>query len=78
MVSLSILCLWEGGMEQPVRKIVIFLLALVAGYCAGFRDAQINEQTIFRRAVQRVQNFGERTVGEPAREREEAADRIGG
>lgn len=65
-------------MEQPVRKIIIFVLALVLGYCAGFRDAQTNQQTIFRRVVQRVQNFAERTVGSPARDREEAADRIGG
>lgn len=65
-------------MEQPARKLVIFLLALIVGYWFGFEDAQRHEQTVFRRVIQRVQNFGERTVGERAREREEAVDTLGG
>jgi len=65
-------------MEHPVRKLVVVLLALIAGYCFGFSDAQRNEQTVFRRVIQRVQNFGERTVGDRAREMERAADSVGG
>lgn len=57
---------------------MIVLLALIAGYCFGFADAQTNDQTVFRRVIQRVQNFGERTVGERAREMERAADETGG
>lgn len=64
-------------MEFTFGRLVLILLALVAGYCAGFEDAQSHDHTVFRRVVQRVQTFGERTVGEPARKREEAADRVG-
>lgn len=65
-------------MEQPFRKLVIFLLALIVGYCFGFQDAQTNQQNVFRRVIQRVQNFGDATVGSPARERERAAEEVGG
>lgn len=64
-------------MELSFGRVVVFLAALLVGYCAGFEDAQTHDHTVFRRIVQRVQTFGERTVGEPARDREEAAERVG-
>jgi hypothetical protein len=57
-------------------KIFVLLVALTIGYCAGFRDAQTNENMVFMRVIERVQNFGERTVGDRAREREEAMDEL--
>ena len=63
-------------MQITFGRIVLLLLAVLAGYCAGFNDAQTHNHTIFRRVVQRVQNFGERTIGEPARQREEAAEKV--
>jgi hypothetical protein len=57
-------------------KIFVLLVALTIGYCAGFRDAQTNENMVFVRVIERVQNFGERTVGDKAREREEAMEEL--
>lgn len=50
----------------------MFLLGVTLGYCTGFSDAQDSEHNVFLRAVHRVQNFAERTVGDPSRKAEEA------
>ena len=57
-------------------KIFVLLVALTIGYCAGFKDAQTNENMVFMRVIERVQNFGERTVGDRARETEEAVEEL--
>ncbi len=59
-------------MDSAIRRIAMFLLGVALGYCTGFSDAQDNEHNVFLRAVHRVQNFAERTVGDPSREAEEA------
>ncbi len=58
-------------------RIILLLLGVLLGYLAGFKDAQAHKQVVFMRVIERVQTFAERTKGEPAREREEAADRMG-
>ena len=63
-------------MENAIRRIMMFLLGVALGYCAGFSDAQSNEKMVFMRVIERVQNFAERTVGDPAREREGAAEGV--
>jgi hypothetical protein len=63
-------------MGDIAPKIFVLLAALTIGYCAGFKDAQVNEKMVFMRVVERVQNFGERTVGDRAREREEALEEL--
>lgn len=60
-------------MGDIAPKIFVLLVALIIGYCAGFKDAQVNDSMVFTRVIERVQNFGERTVGDPAREVEDAA-----
>jgi hypothetical protein len=64
-------------MEHALRRIFMFLLGVSLGYCTGFRDANNNENMIFVRMVHRVQNFAERTVGEPGRAVEDAVDEVG-
>ncbi|MGD8698121.1 MAG: hypothetical protein PVJ43_02450 [Gemmatimonadales bacterium] len=63
-------------MGDIAPKVFVLLVALTIGYCAGFKDAQVNESMVFVRVIERVQNFGERTVGDRARETEEAAEGI--
>lgn len=63
-------------MDTAIRRILMFLLGVALGYCTGFSDAQSNEKMVFIRVIDRVQNFAERTVGDPAREREGAAERV--
>lgn len=63
-------------MGDVALKVFVLLVALTIGYCAGFKDAQVNNNTVFVRVIERVQNFGERTVGDPAREVEDAADDV--
>jgi len=63
-------------MDNAIRRIFMFLLGVALGYCTGFNDAQSNEKMVFIRVIERVQNFGERTVGDPAREREGAAEGV--
>jgi len=64
-------------MDHAIRRIFMFLLGVSLGYCTGFRDAKHNEHMVPIRIIERVQNFGERTVGDRAREVEEAADQAG-
>ena len=63
-------------MGDLAPKVFVLLVALTIGYCAGFKDAQVNESNVFVRVVERVQNFGERTVGDRARETEQAAEEV--
>ena len=63
-------------MGDLAPKVFVLLVALTIGYCAGFKDAQVNENMVFVRVIERVQNFGERTVGDRARETEEAAGEV--
>jgi hypothetical protein len=63
-------------MGDLAPKVFVLLVALTIGYCAGFKDAQVNESMVFVRVIERVQNFGERTVGDRARQTEEAAEEI--
>ncbi len=63
-------------MGDIAPKIFVLLVAMTIGYCAGFKDAQENEKMVFVRVIERVQNFGERTVGDRAREREEAMEEL--
>lgn len=63
-------------MDTAIRRILMFLLGVALGYCTGFSDAQSNEKMVFIRVIDRVQNFAERTVGDPAREREGAAEGV--
>ena len=63
-------------MGEIAPKVFVLLVALTIGYCAGFKDAQTNDSTVFVRVIERVQNFGERTVGDRARQTEEAAEEI--
>ena len=63
-------------MGDIAPKVFVLLVALTVGYCAGFKDAQVNESMVFVRVIERVQNFGERTVGARARETEEAAEEV--
>ena len=64
-------------MDHALRRIFMFLLGVSLGYCTGFRDANNNEQMIFVRMVGRVQNFAERTVGDPGRALEDAVEDLG-
>ena len=64
-------------MANVFGRIVIFLLGALVGYCSGFKDAQVHDVMVFERVVQRVENFGERTVGDRSREVEEAAEGVG-
>ena len=63
-------------MGDLAPKVFVLLVALTIGYCAGFNDAQVNESMVFVRVIERVQNFGERTVGDRARQTEEAAEEV--
>lgn len=63
-------------MGDIAPKVFVLLVALTIGYCAGFKDAQVNESMVFVRVIERVQNFGERTVGDRARQTEEAAEEV--
>ncbi len=63
-------------MGDIAPKVFVLLVALTIGYCAGFKDAQVNENMVFVRVIERVQNFGERTVGDRARQTEEAAEEV--
>lgn len=63
-------------MENAVQKVLVFLAAATLGYCAGFSDAQRNEQMVFTRVVERVQNFAERTVGDRQRQSEKVVDDV--
>jgi hypothetical protein len=63
-------------MGDLAPKVFVLLVALTIGYCAGFKDAQVNEKMVFVRVIERVQNFGERTVGDRARQTEEAAEEV--
>jgi len=63
-------------MGDIAPKLFVLLVALTIGYCAGFKDAQTNDSMVFVRVIERVQNFGERTVGDRARQTEEAAEEI--
>ena len=63
-------------MGDVAPKVFVLLVALTIGYCAGFKDAQVNDSMVFVRVIERVQNFGERTVGDRARETEEAAEEV--
>jgi len=63
-------------MDNAIRRIFMFLLGVALGYCTGFNDAQSNDKMVFTRVIERVQSFGERTVGDPAREREGAAEGV--
>jgi hypothetical protein len=63
-------------MGEIAPKVFVLLVALTIGYCAGFKDAQTNDSPVFVRVIERVQNFGERTVGDRARQTEEAAEEI--
>lgn len=63
-------------MGDLALKIFVLLVALTIGYCAGFKDAQVNDSMVFVRVIERVQNFGERTVGDPARDVEDAAEDV--
>ena len=65
-------------MDNAIRRIFMFLLGVGLGYCTGFNDAQSNERMVFVRVIERVQSFGERTVGDPAREREGAVEEVQG
>jgi hypothetical protein len=67
----------RGEMANLFGRIVIFLLGALVGYCSGFKDAQNHDVTVFERVVRRVENFGERTVGDRQREVEEAAQEAG-
>ncbi|UCC73228.1 MAG: hypothetical protein JSV86_01290 [Gemmatimonadota bacterium] len=64
-------------MEHAIRRIFMFLLGVMLGYCTGFRDAKNNEHMIFMRMIHRVQSFAEQTVGEHERAVEEAAEEAG-
>jgi hypothetical protein len=65
-------------MDSALRRILIFLVGALVGYCSGFKDAQVHEDMVFVRVVQRVQAFGERTIGERGRQIEEAAKEVTG
>ncbi|NIR42614.1 MAG: hypothetical protein GWN99_01880 [Gemmatimonadetes bacterium] len=65
-------------MDNAIRRVFMFLLGVSLGYCTGFQDAQDHDRNVFVRIVYRVQNFAENTIGEPARERERAAEEVGG
>jgi hypothetical protein len=64
-------------MEHAIRRIFMFLLGVSLGYCTGFRDANNHEDVVFIRIIERVQTFAERTVGEPGRAVEDAAEEVG-
>lgn len=54
----------------------MFVLGVVLGYCTGFNDATENDVMVHVRAIQRVQNFAERTVGDRQRQAEEALEGV--
>jgi hypothetical protein len=61
-------------MEHAIRRIFMFLLGVMLGYCTGFRDAQDNEHMVFLRMIHRVQSFAEQMVGDRERAIEEATE----
>lgn len=64
-------------MDGVLRRIFMFLLGVLLGYFVGFGDARQHQNVVFLRVIHRVENFGERTVGDPSRRMEEATERIG-
>ncbi|MEE8520829.1 MAG: hypothetical protein V3S83_05675 [Gemmatimonadota bacterium] len=58
------------------RRLFMFLLGVTLGYCTGFKDAGVNDRMVFVRAVERVQNFGQRTLGDRARETEKVIEDV--
>lgn len=64
-------------MDSPLGRLLVLLVGLVIGYWVGFKDAQGNEHMIVTRIIERVQTFGDRTVGEPQREKQEAVEEAG-
>ena len=63
-------------MDNAIRRVFMFLVGVTLGYCTGFADAQDHERMVFVRIVERVQAFGERTVGDRQREIEEAVEGV--
>ncbi len=63
-------------MDSALRRILVFLVGALVGYCTGFRDAHIHDEMVFVRVVRRVQAFGDRTIGERARQVEKAAEDV--
>ncbi len=59
-------------MDNMIRRIFMFLLGVSLGYCTGFQDAHDHERNVLVRMVQRVQAYGEATVGDRERAVEEA------
>ena len=63
-------------MEGVFRRVGMFVLGIVLGYCTGFNDATENDVMVHIRMIHRIQNFAERTVGDRQRAAEEMVESI--